>query len=1398
MNEKTIARYSFLPWLRQGIATMIKEIDNLGIDDSDQGERAKVKISLDIKATDLGSKEKSESISKEINLYGPGDITGIDSRAVVRTDPRHWITDFEPNYFPLIEFYDEDFPWRFTPALANDEHRLRPWICLVVLTEEEFKQGEQETLNLNNDSAQKLQRIIVKKVTRFTLTERSLLRLESEEVTTEILEKLNEIKNKSIEGETKFIDVLKKTIGDEQTALYEIKILEHAEKDHSLPPLPQPTETWAWAHVHVNRDLGNNKGDDINQAIANLKEYLQQNPDLAISRLICPRKLQSNTAYHAFVVPTFETGRLAGLDMEIPNEIDGLVPAWNLEQDNVELPVYYRWYFRTGERGDFEYLVRLIEPRVLVNEIGIRDLDVQNPGSEVTGLEDTKLVGLEGALKTLQTNPRPWQNPLPYNEYSTKLKDIPDKFQDSLSKLINLSETLLEEESTEDPIIIPPLYGRWHAAVKKLRNPGNPPWIEQLSLDPRNRTVAGFGTSVVQKQQEDLMSSAWEQVKAVLEANRQLLQGQLAREVSLSLFGKNLAALETDQLFSVTGPVQSRVLGSPTTIKQLMKKSTLPLASVSRAFRRIVRSGGPLSIRINQQKKKKTSRFLSRLNRKEITAALPKTASKKQISLNNISDRLFPSWIPNWLKPYLKYSHWFVLVIFILLILLNFIFNFVLFRSHSFILILGVMTIIIYYLLLKSNRWEAGSIIRESKLTPSLIKNIPPQPNFKLTKPGKTIPPNGKSEKNSQEEANFRKAAMDAHLRFQAKVPQPEKKQLLNFEAVKKSLLTELDPKTSIPKRILKIIIPASFKLTKESIERLRSERLPDYILESLNGSTNQVFVGHSNFLEILKSMIDKELKSMIEKNKSLILHSTFVKRYRLSKKSLKKLKTEEIPAEVIEQITSLPKKVFIEESFIKALKLKIETEQLEKYKSTILKYTLIDEGYMITDRSLKNLSSEGLPNEVIEALGSSSNQMIADKEEFLKFIRLEVNEKHFILYKSAILDQVSEIDLSDRDDPLAPIMAAPDFPQPMYEPLRQISPELLIPNLNLIPQNTIALLTTNQPFIESYMVGLNHEMGRELLWREYPTDQRGSYFRQFWDVSDFVNTEPELTPELLAEKLKDIKPIHTWRKETNLGDNNNRKFAKNKEYLVLTLRSDLLKKYPTAVIYATEAIWPEDGSSRTLGIEEKYPVFKAKIDPDLTFFGFELTAEEVKGLDNPEDEKPGWFFVIKERPGEPRFGLDIAVGNAIESKLIFSITKSDDLINNLNDRMLPDSLRLEFEKEDISLPIEVEIIVQQINIQWLIVIDEQSFRIQADEENLDIYGVVEHWDDLSWGHLAENSEDFDKLNYINLNKGLCKVDRDAAKSIDGVDWGTHAADMAHITYQDPVYIAVHASEMLV
>jgi hypothetical protein len=117
-------------------------------------------------------------------------------------------------------------------------------------------------------------------------------------------------------------------------------------------------------------------------------------------------------------------------------------------------------------------------------------------------------------------------------------------------------------------------------------------------------------------------------------------------------------------------------------------------------------------------------------------------------------------------------------------------------------------------------------------------------------------------------------------------------------------------------------------------------------------------------------------------------------------------------------------------------------------------------------------------------------------------------------------------------------LLIAPDFPEAMYAPLRDISKELLLPNVELIPNNTITLLKTNQKFIESYMVGLNHEMAREFIWREYPTDQRSTFFRQFWAARE-VRQTPAFHPKNAL--LKDIRPVHLW-PDANDWMNNNRR----------------------------------------------------------------------------------------------------------------------------------------------------------------------------------------------------------------------------------------------------------------
>jgi hypothetical protein len=210
---------------------------------------------------------------------------------------------------------------------------------------------------------------------------------------------------------------------------------------------------------------------------------------------------------------------------------------------------------------------------------------------------------------------------------------------------------------------------------------------------------------------------------------------------------------------------------------------------------------------------------------------------------------------------------------------------------------------------------------------------------------------------------------------------------------------------------------------------------------------------------------------------------------------------------------------------------------------------------------------------------------------------------------------------------PIEPIMAAPKFPQPMYESLRDLSQQLLLPGLETVEPNSVLGLETNSRFVEAYMVGLNFEMARELLWRGYPTDQRGTYFDRFWDSRSMGGGA-------------DVNPIHGWQ-DRPLGDPQT---APAGDRFVMLIRSSLLRRYPSAVIYAAKAIGPNppDGTSKPTKshLQEAHPVFRGSMQPDVTFFGFDLTVDEVVGTGTGTDL--GYFIVIQEQPGEPRFGFDV------------------------------------------------------------------------------------------------------------------------------------------------------------
>ena len=260
----------------------------------------------------------------------------------------------------------------------------------------------------------------------------------------------------------------------------------------------------------------------------------------------------------------------------------------------------------------------------------------------------------------------------------------------------------------------------------------------------------------------------------------------------------------------------------------------------------------------------------------------------------------------------------------------------------------------------------------------------------------------------------------------------------------------------------------------------------------------------------------------------------------------------------------------------------------------------------------------------------------------------------------------MSTVDMPGRLRPFAEefveAMTYPVFDLPMYRPLLDRSAEALLPNLDLLPANSITLLANNREFIEAYLVGLNHQMACELLWREYPTDQRGTPFRQFWDTRVAQSAPGESAVER-RERGYDIPPLHTWPAGALLGANENPAGPPRGDDLVLAIRGELLKKYPTAAVYAHRADWargadghpdvtaervlaelPSDGSLPASVV--RLPRYEATVEPDVYLLGFDLSRTEALGSP-PTD--PGWFFVIKERPGDPRFGVDDAPAGPVE-----------------------------------------------------------------------------------------------------------------------------------------------------
>jgi len=539
--------------------------------------------------------------------------------------------------------------------------------------------------------------------------------------------------------------------------LIALKLSEYSAVAGAPNPLPaidvtdvaglQPLDdSWNWAHVQVAGDAG-------------LAATLASQPAAVISRLLCPRRLDPEISYTAFVVPAFEIGRQAGLGLDVSG-MTSTGPAWTQATTApLRLPVYYQFGFHTSDQGDFESLVRKLTPVKLGPAIGQRPMAVDDPAPDFPSGGGP--LGLPGALQSLATQPTPWPDPDKTN------------FQAAMQGFVERMQPVTDDPAAPDPQVVPPLYGAWQAGTFSV-TPGGPGWLDELSLDPRNRTAAGMGTQVVQAGLTVLLASAWQQVAGIERANALLRGAQLARG-TLTQLHASLSAITSATLLTVTAPLHAQLRASPVTARAAIAASRVPLLLFSPAARRIT---SPVSaIRRRQASLGGVpGSLIDRINANTVTIVPPPAPPNGLVPIEGISGGMAPGWL-SWFPIQVQAST----------------------PRGSF----GVTI----------SADVPDGAVRIAGFTPQAIAQAPQNPDFVITVPPATppvpapaVPAPAPGASDSPTAARFRSALLPLAAAWQAPAPDPPLAPALDTAQLGQAVLAGLDPAVTVPARTLSMI----------------------------------------------------------------------------------------------------------------------------------------------------------------------------------------------------------------------------------------------------------------------------------------------------------------------------------------------------------------------------------------------------------------------------------------------------------------------------------------------------------------------------------------------------------------------------------------------------------------
>jgi hypothetical protein len=945
--------------------------------------------------------------------------------------------------------------------------------------------------------------------------------------------------------------------------------------------LPDLTSSYLWAHAQVILPDGVN----LDQVLG-----IGGDPRLTISRLMCPRHLAPNRWYVAAVVPAFNVGRLAGLGLPVaPADEAQLQPAW-VGGAAVDLPVYYSWRFRTGEDADFERLARQLTGRPLPAGVGTRALDVSRPGAGLpslpaaTDVNDTKAITwLDGALRPIDSDNLPSRD-----------ASVTQAFQSSLTVLLDQPANLMRS-GVADPVVAPPIYGDKHVLAVTVDGAAVPPWISELNLDPRTRVAAGIGTQVIQARQEDYVARAWRQLGDVLAANRLLRAAQFARSSSLRIHAR-LATLDAASMLGMTYPSHQRLVGviDGKTLNRNVAISRLPSVAVEPAFRRLTRgSTGVGRAAATALASSVVERFAAQV------FSAPVDGPDGSTSMRPAGEVIGPA------------------------------------RSIAVLTALGDTQ--------PSDATRLDTII--STLAAS-----------------QTVMPNGDTLRELSLRKDVGAVAMTSSL---GALPASVISAVLNAAAT--SVAAPPEPVPPVPTITRPPILPppaaalahVPLGLVSATATMLGSATLTTPVsgvvpvsVSSGLGRGSSVFVpsGSSHWLG----------GGAILRGGSVIIDSTTVQNIASQTSSVQQL--DDSRWRQLQQSAGVPAATSAGDP-ISDPAARLDLLRRDSAALTALAQTATGNlaAAQVLDRDTAVLATSGTAAATLASLASgqfvslvptvaaqvSGADDLAAAHEMVSAVALALDRSVLIgdapppapgpmldlaTANSALLTRLdpnvtvatrlrgrldihARVGVARRDE-LDPIMACPQFNDPMWQAVRDLGADWMLPGLELVPPDTATLVRTNPSFVAAHMVGLNHELMRELLWREYPTDQRGTGFHRFWGRS--------------GEQPDDIAAVHlfTGSLQKNL--------LSQGDEAVLLLRSELLRRYPGSIIYLCRAMATQaDGEPALDDGTLIPPSFRGDLPPDVTFVGFSIPPAALRATTDP------WYFVIAQPPTEPRFGLD-------------------------------------------------------------------------------------------------------------------------------------------------------------